>query len=372
MSVRRNYPRNKVIDLKTQDRRALGYYKYVNKIIGIVIAPEDIVTIYTAKKVLNATPFIHRSLTKYMNESNAARMIQLTMNLAVVAYQYIWQNTSSWFMYYTTTPSGLKKMYQCIFTNPIYGLIFYSTFYLKLIGGTSDEQKFNAIAKALQLPKHADLGVSNIIDTLITSIPKSIIGKVPSGYRVPTKAMLKSIVSNVISTVAQKTTNAVFINALKQTNPQISQITQPAVYISDRDSFDFDDTDIREQLEFVEKNSKQIKKLVKKHMKNTKNKKLAKLQLKEIVEIKNPSGDIICLNDCKQRIKTSMECYCESDCGSSTVLGGRKWCWVDPAKCKRGKYLDKFGGYAFDYCDKKNLSKKSKCFTGVSYKDCRK
>lgn len=75
---------------------------------------------------------------------------------------------------------------------------------MKLIGGTSDEQKFNAIAKVLDLPKYADLGVSTIIDTLITSIPKSIIGKVPSGFRTPTKTMLKIIVSNVVSIGAIK------------------------------------------------------------------------------------------------------------------------------------------------------------------------
>ena len=91
----------------------------------------------------------------------------------------------------------------------------------------------------------------------------------------------------------------------------------------------------------------------------------------EIAQVKSPSGSTICLNNCTNRIKTRMGCYCEGDCGSTTFLGGKKWCWVDPDKCKKGKYLDKFNNRVYDQCDNKNLSKTKKCFTGKKYTDCK-
>jgi hypothetical protein len=75
-----------------------------------------------------------------------------------------------------TSPSGLKKVYQCIFTNPLYGLLFYGTFYLKLINGTSDEKNFDRVVKILGLPKHADMGVNSALTKIIDYIPETITG----------------------------------------------------------------------------------------------------------------------------------------------------------------------------------------------------
>lgn len=366
-----NYKKNKVIDLESQNRRASWYFKYINEIISIIVAKEDIITIGIAKKVLYSTPFINRSLTKFMNESNAARMVQLSMNLAVVAWQWVFASTSTWFSYYLTSPSGLKKMYQCIFENPIYGLLFYSTFYLKILGGTSDEKKFDRIANILGFPIHKDMGGNDVLEKIVNNTPKIIIGQTVFGYKVVTKKLLKSVVSGVIVFGSQTTIEQVLIDSLKKTNPIISTIKNAAVYISDRDKFDFDDTDIQEQIEFINKEHTNIKKYVKKHI-NPKNKQLKKQKFMEIAQIKAPDGHIICLNNCKNRIKTHMGCYCESDCSKTTFINGKPWCWVDPSKCKKGKYLNKHRGYAYDYCSPNSLSKTKKCFTGKEYTDCEK
>jgi hypothetical protein len=89
-------------------------------------------------------------------------MVQLSMNLVVIAWQWIFAPTSTWFSYYMTSQSGLKKIYQCIFTNPLYGLLFYGTFYLKLING---EKKFDRVVKILGLPTHADMGINSTLTT---------------------------------------------------------------------------------------------------------------------------------------------------------------------------------------------------------------
>lgn len=363
------YARNKTIDLSTQNRQSKWYFYYINSIIPNLTAPEDIISMSTAKKVLHSTPFMYRGLTAYLSESNAVRMVQLTMNLAVIAWQWVFAPTSTWFSYYTSSPSGLKKIYQCIFTNPLYGLLFYGTFYLKLLGGTSDEKKFDQVAKALGLPKHADVGVDKTFSKIIDYVPVWITGDEITGYRTAAKDLLKKIASGATAFVSQTAIATILIGSLKQANPQISRISDPAVYIDSRDRFDFDDTDIQEQIQFLKKENTNIKKYVKKHV-NPKKKKLKKRMFMEIAQVKAPAGHVICLNKCAHRVKTQMGCYCEGDCGRTTFLGGKKWCWVDPEKCKKGKYLDTFKGYAYDFCDNKKLSKKKNCFTGKSYTDC--
>ena len=364
------YTKNIVIDLSTQNRRALWYYKYINDIIPFVTAKEDTFTLNFSKKILHSSAFIHKSLTAYMSESNAARMIQLSLNLGVIAWQWVFAPTATWFSYFMGSPSGLKKMYQCIFVNPIYGLLFYSSFYLKLIGSTSDELQFDRIATVLNLPKHADMGVDSTLTKIIKNTPEVIIGHDISGYTQVTRDLLKKIASGIMAFGSQKSIEVILLESLQQTNPSISKISNPAVYISNRDRFDFDDTDIQDQLDFIEKEYSNIKKYVKKYT-NPKHKQAKKRMFMQIAQVKAPDGHVMCLNNCDYRVKTRMGCYCEGDCGKTTFLGGKKWCWVDPAKCKKGKYLEKHRGYAYDMCDNKKLSTTKKCFTGRKYTDCK-
>ena len=370
MILKRNYSKNKIIDLSAQNRQSRLYFYYINSIIPYFISDEDMISMSNAKKILHSTRFIYNGFTTFFNETNAVRMIQLICNICVFTWQMIFNYTNTWFAYFLTSRSGLKKIFQCIFTNPLYGLLFYGTFYIKLIGGTSDEIKFNKIAKILGLPKHSDMSADSTLSKIIDYLPTVITGDFEiKGYKLVTKNYLKTIASGIVSSGSQLTISTILIGSLKQANPQISTINNPAVYISERDRFDFDDTDIQDQLKFIKKEHNNIKKYVKKDI-NPKNKQLKKKIFMEIAQVKSPSGNVICLNKCNNRIKTSMGCYCEGDCGSTTFLGGKKWCWIDPEKCKKGKYLNTLNGRAYDHCDDKNLSKTKKCFNGISYTDC--
>jgi hypothetical protein len=83
------------------------------------------------------------------------------------------------------------------------------------------------------------------------------------------------------------------------------------------------DIDIQDQIKFLKKEHINIKKYIKKNI-NPKDKKLKKQMFMEIAQVKAPDGNVICLNKYENRVKTQMGCYC----------------WVDPEKCKKGKYLD--------------------------------
>ena len=222
------------------------------------------------------------------------------------------------------------------------------------------------------------MGVDNTLTRIVDYIPNVLFSDTVIGYKKATHDLLKTIVSkyseniksglsNTIAYLSQQLISHILIDSIISIKPEISQMNDLAVYISNRDSFDFDDLDIQDQLKFVEKEHNNIKKYVKTQ---TKNKVRKKQMFMEIAQVKDPEGRAICLNKCAQRVETQMGCYCEGKCGSTTWFGGKKWCWVDPEKCKKGKLLNKYRGRAYDLCDNKNVSKTTKCFTGRRYTDC--
>lgn len=362
--------KSKVINISVQNRRANSYFRFFNGIAGILTDPDDRISLYTAKSIVNSNAFVHKNLTQYMSDITAARMIQVIVGLAVIGWQWVFAPTSTWFSYFITSPSGLKKMYNCIFVNQLYGICFFSIFYLKLIQGTSDEVHFNRVARILGLPTHSDMGSVQTISKIVDKISDLFSDRKYLGYKEQVVLVLKQIVSGISATTAKITIDTVLQYSLKHGKESISTLSNPAVYISDRDGFDFDDIDIQEQIQFIQVEKGKINKYIKKFI-NPKHKQLKKQKFMEIAEIKTPAGEVICLNKCKRRIKTQMGCYCESDCSRNVLLNGKNWCWVDPDKCKKGKYLDKYRGYTYDYCDNTKMSQNKKCFTGTGYKDCK-
>lgn len=353
-----------------QDQQANSYYKYVNDVIGLLLDPADIIKYPTAKKILTANTNVYNTFTSILTEANAVRMVQVICNCAVILYQYIYP--ASWFSYFLTTFSGLQKIYHCIFTNPVYGILFYCTFYFKILQGTSDEKKFDQVAEVLGLPKHADAIGTKFLDSVVEIGQKY---ELPVVDKEQQKVYLRAMASAIASVGGQKTLGVVFNDAIKEVKTGATSIETKAIYNPERDRFDYDDSKIQEQLEFLSRNTKRIKAYMKSQGVNLKKKKKKKRAFLQIAQLKAPDGHVLCLNNCAKRVKTRLECYCESDCGSTTFLGGKKWCWVDKTKCKKGKYLPTMktptGTYAYDYCDPENLSTE-KCFTGLQYEDCKK
>jgi len=356
----------KIVDLTEQSS---SYYKYINNVVGIMLAPDDIISIRRCKKILTANPQIHNALTfgkpeSKSREDNAVKMIQLVCNCVSIYYQYMFPGT--WFTYFLTTFSGMKKIYHFIFQNPIYGLLFYSTFYFKILD-TYDKDKFNQISTALNLPKHEDAMSNKFLDAIVVNSSKYM--EVSIEYKNEVETFMKGVASAVISTAGQKSLEKVFVNVLQDTK----SIKYTAIYIPERDRFDFDDTVIQDQLEMLRKNRSNIKAFMRQQGVKLKKKQLKKKAFLQIAQLKDPEGNVICLDQCKSRVKTRLGCYCEGDCGPTTFLGGKNWCWVDKTKCKKGKSLEKgFRGKAYDLCNPIMVDPTKKCFTGLGYTECNK
>ena len=335
-------------------------------IFSTVLDPNDMISLYGAKKILKSSAFIYNNVTAYLSENNAANAIFLSVNLAVVAYQYIY---ATWFMYLISSMSGIKKLYKVILQNPILGIFFYFSFYFRLIGET-DKQKFNEVAKFFDLDIHQNFLGSKFIGESMDKIAIKLTGEPVHGYKLVAKSLIhkvfsEQVVASLTEGIPLKISNLIN-NTVDKEDKHFRKIKNAAVYISNRTletQRDFD-----EFSDFVTKNRKDIEKQVKEEVGSRK--RIKKLRLQQIIEKKTEEGEVICLDTCKPRIETAMGCYCEGDCGPTIFLSGSSWCYVDPNKCKRGKYLDKYMGKPYDRCNEKKLTT-PKCFTGLKYKDCK-
>lgn len=354
----------------SDEREDQNYYfsrflNFAGWIFSMTLDPDDMISLYGAKKLLKISPFIYNNLTAYLSENNAANAIFLAVNLAVVAYQYIY---ASWFLYLTTSMSGIKKLYKVILQNPILGIFFYFSFYFRLLSET-DKEKFNHVAKFLDLPMHEDFVGNKFISDSMDKIAIKLTGDHVQGYKLVTKTLIHKVFSEQV--VAAKIEGLpikieqILEYTVKREEKLVESLENAAVYIGKRTIETQRDLD--EFSEFVTTNRRSIEKQIKEEVGNRKH--ARKLKLQQMVEKRTPDGDVICLDVCKPRVKTAMGCYCEGDCGPTMFLGGSSWCYVDPAKCKRGKYLEKYMDKAYDRCDEKNVTT-PKCFTGLKYKNC--
>jgi hypothetical protein len=350
---------------KDQNYQFSRFLNFAGWIFSLVLDPNDMISLYQAKKLLKISPFIYNNVTSYLSDNNAANAIFLAVNLAVVAYEYIY---ATWFLYLVTTVSGIKKLYRVIFQNPILGIFFYFSFYFRLLGET-DKEKFDRVARAFDLPIHEDFLGSKFLGDSIDKISMLLSDSEIHGYKIVLKNLVRKVFSEQV--VASKIEglsikiDQVLGYTVKNEDKIMREIQNAAVYINSRTIETQRDLD--EFSEYVTVNRRDIEREIKEQI--GKKKSHRKLRLQQMVEQKTPEGDVICLDVCKPRVETAMGCYCEGDCGTTMFIGGSSWCYVDPEKCKKGKYLEKYMGKTFDRCDGRNVTL-PKCFTGLRYKDC--
>ena len=346
------------------------FFKFANWLFSKALATEDMVSLYSAIKILRSSPFLFQSVTKYLSEDNAAKALFVAINLANVLYQNCY---ASWFLYLISSVSGVRKLFSMVLKNQLLGVFFYLSFYFRLLGET-DATKFNMVASALNLPLHQDFVGDMFLTALVQRIGSLLVGE-KSGYyeqlllnlvkKVVSEQVLAASVEKAPQLLAQVLTFVAGSDTLKDSIPSKAA----AVYVADADVETQSDLD--EFLEYVTVNRRDIKRQVRSSTRKDKHRR--KLQLQQVVESKNKDGEVVCLNTCQPRTKTKVGCYCEGDCGPTVFLGGKPWCFVDPTKCKKGKYLPRYMGRAYDLCDNTNNTtnnSSSVCFTGLEYKDC--
>ena len=259
------YQKNRIVDLTEQSS---SYYKYINKVAGVLLSPDDILSISSCRKILYANPLLHNILTFNMTEANAVKMIQLTSTCASIYYQYIFPAT--WFHYFMSTFSGIKKIYHFIFENPVYGILFYCTFYFKILD-TYDKEKFNQVASVLYLPNHEDAMSRHFLDAIVDNSSRYM--EVSIEYKEQAETLMRKIASSILYTAGKMTIDKIFVQVLEQSTQVIESIKQPAIYILDRDRFDFDDSVIQDQLSMLRRNKSNIKSYMRQQGVKLKNKK---------------------------------------------------------------------------------------------------
>lgn len=325
------------------------------RLFSLLLDEDDMFSLYKSRKVLKANETVYKSATKYLSENNAVNAIFISVNLASIVYQYCY---ATWFMYYISTMSGIRKLYKVIFQNPILGVFFYISFYFRLIGET-DKNKFDSIAKVFNLPTYDEFDIQKHLSKFISNISKTLIGNVENEGQILDALMLVS--TNLISENVSAFPNTI-LNLLE---PVVKEdiIKNPVIYLKD-DSLETK-ADLLEWQDFVLKNRKTIENKISIPKKK---KKKVKAKLQQLLEIRDVATQkTVCLDKCKERVKTSLGCFCESDCQSS-LFSSKKTCYVDPKKCNKSKHLmSSIFGY-YDNCDKGKS--KPVCFTGLEYKDC--
>jgi hypothetical protein len=352
-----------------QNQQSKNYFYYINAILSVLVSKEDLVSYNTAKNIIMTNPSFFTKLQSYLTQENAIRMAQLVMNFAIFFYQYIYPAT--WFTYYISTYSGLKKILHCIFVNPVYGILFYCTFYMKMLGD-SDKKHFNEVSALLNLPKHEDIHFSEVlVDSIQKNIPlPEFLGKDDQVQ----KQVLSVMVSETLATTSQISLEKIFKKTLGKGGNQEQKVEIKAVYLPEMDNIDFNDSEIQEQLELI-KNEKRIKKELKKEGFPLKNKGKKKEALERIKKMYTSEGKVVCLDKCKERVKTKMGCYCDSECGKSNIFG-KSWCYVSHCPKKIKKLPKTITGYSYDYCEGSRdnspdgSGKYKKCFTGIKYENC--
>ena len=335
-----------------------------SRIFNIVLDPDDMLTLYGAKKILKLSPYIESTITAHVSENTGASLIFMSVNLATVAYKCLY---ATWFMKILTSVSGLKKLYKTIIQNPMLGVFFYLSFYFRFIVDT-DKARFNIIANGLNIPVHGYFTENTFLQTTMTDLSKQLAGDDFIKYKPVIKFLSTHMISQLANQVERAPTNIgkILEYIVQKEAVKFQEIKDPAVYIkpenieTQRDLDEFND--------FIVKNKSEIIKHVKSVV-GGKNKYRKKMMLQTIVGKRSADGETMCLDKCKERVKTVSGCFCDGECGTTTFLGGTSWCYVDPEKCKHGKHLQKFMGKTYSQCYPKDT--KPTCFTGLKYEECK-
>lgn len=359
----------------SEKTKARNLFVYGSKLITTLLDKDDIVSLYRAKKILRSNKFIHNTLTKNLSENSAAGLLYVAINMGTIYYQYA---VSSWFMYFTTTISGAKKLFSSIFKNPLIGIFFFASFYFRMLEG-ADAEKLDGLLNHLNLPDSASVTESKFVTALVQNVPEAD----NINYRLIAKKVMLAVPAQITGSVPNMT------NALINSgnSVELKKLPNPAIHISNRDIFD--QADMEEYVDFVNSNislirrdiKRRVKKDVMRNRKNNKLRKKKKLKIKDKrrieklltrqIEKRDSKDNVLCLDDCEKRVKTHLGYYCEGECGRTFAIGGKPWCYVDPKKYKynHGKNTRMFMGKRYDYCDVDQKAV-SKCYTGTRWKDC--
>jgi len=286
------------------------FMNFVDNMVFKNTIPDDMISYSTCYKIIGNKYF--QNLTNSIgNKYTCINILYLTINTSIFLYEY---TQATWFFLYFMTPSGFKIIKKLIYSNPIYILFFYLSFYIKVLT-EPDIEKLNAVSNTLGLPTYEYAsGVRDLVDlsydtvtTLVNNICEKYEILIPKENTVFILTILKNISKNIISSKVENIGDLLVLSSNKIKVKDIPK--EKAIYKLDIDS----EVEILLWSEEIYKNMRNYYKEIKKQFKTKRERKLA---LQKIVELKNEEGKVKCLEKCEKRIKTSNGCYCEGGCGS--------------------------------------------------------
>ena len=355
----------RVINIHNNEKTAGTVFKIIGKLTTILLDPSDIVSYNTASKIYEQSAVLIRS-SVFEDKQTAIRMIQAVMNLANIIFQY----TGTWTTYLFGSVSGLKKIYYCIFRNPIYGALFFATFYTKLFDNNVDKEVFNKVVASFGISRVDELGATAFIQETSISVAKYVANVIATFGSDKLSSTTEGIISQTAISVMSIAPNLAIDFVVAKIIDKAEQYVAPEYEAIDLGDLDItqDNTEIMNHIDNVM--SGKAKREALKTVSNTKRTYEKVKAIREHSEVVDEFGKKVCLGDCKPRIKAEGGCYCDGECGSYNIITGRSWCWVDPVKCKKAKTRATFMGKPFDYCTPKKFTKEPLCFTGYYYDVC--
>jgi hypothetical protein len=266
---------------------------------------------------------------------------------------YFYWIKSSFLMYYLTTVAGHKEILRNFVYGKFYAFIFLLCLYTSILMN-EDKEALNLFLGHIEYFKY-----EKVQESMNNSMPLYFTGPFLKklGYDISDTTQ-KEILQKIANTIPK------IILAMRKDENHENIVEELYKVLSGEKDFFCPTLNIEKEID-IEKEMKILKKFKKNSGKGVKTSK-QKMKLREVLETKE-NGDIVCKEECRERVKTISGCYCESDCGSTFYLGGKTWCYVDPKKCNKKVFKDK-DNRSYDYCDKKVV--KPKCFTGYKYKTC--
>jgi hypothetical protein len=392
-----------------QNRYAYSLYK-IGLTVGSIFSA-DVPTISTCVRILKGNPFIEENAKgEYLTEENAARLLQLVFIMATLAWQSQVVNLSA---YYLTTFSGLEKIFNAIFINPIYAIFFLAFLNARALVET-DLSVLAVVNRSLGIPEDTPARAKCFREALVSSLLPKLTTTNPVGIKgfyaisvlmnLAIQEVPVTILDNVITPITNKIMESMKVGrsidlvlaAVESDDLQaIESLRNAATYLPRTLEIDHYDEDSITR--FLGRDEASIVSQIKSEgyrRKTGADRKKFDDELHSRLRSRDAGGDAICLDECKDRVKTKKGCYCESGCSTTTIVGldgkrfgGKSWCYVDPTKCKGSKkgaplsqtfrpsvsgipdWKPKMSLYKpFDYCDPEKTKKR--CWDGYKYSKC--
>jgi hypothetical protein len=348
--------------------------KFVNNTATYLMDPADLVSVATAKRIMLGGYFEPwNRVFHFMTIEARARLLQATLNLASVTYQYWF---ASWTAYLFTTISGLRKIYSVLFKNPVYLIPFFLSFYFRVLGGSDlvnlerveavfggSQGTYAAFWSAIKSQNKEKL-TSLVFGTANYVLSK--IGKWQMDESTAEKIALALLTVGLDRVSAKLYSYGTFVDSIEKVDTPFVGDSIIACYRIQRESINFDDTELDSFYRILQNKGFLISARRSTRKSLGKGKRERNIHLDKILE-KKIDGKVQCLTRCSIKNKTVSGEVCESPCGRTHPFED-PWCYVEGSSSKKAVQEGLYKKW--NKCHPDKFTQTPVCFTGSKYRPC--